>query len=181
MKGTGGKALLVPTPCNAGGLRDKDFAIPKGQRGEVKKSCCGGTTGSREHLSRHRPEQACPVTPPGVSLCPRGPPLHSLLDSSSRSTLTPRRVLQWPASTNCLLPLTFFHLLPGKQNTTLLKPPQHCKAIILQFNMEEREVAQLCPALCNPRDCNPLGSSIHEILQARILEWVAISFSRGSS
>lgn len=50
LKGTGGKALLVPTPCNAGGLRDKDFAIPKGQRGEVKKSCCGGTTGSREHL-----------------------------------------------------------------------------------------------------------------------------------
>ena len=129
----------------------------------------------------HRPEQACPVTPPGVSLCPRGPPLHSLLGSSSRSTLTPRHVLQWPASTNCLLPLTFFHLLPGKQNTTLQKPPQHCKAIILQFNMEEREVAQLCPALCKPRDCNPPRSFVLLILQARILEWIATSFSRGSS
>ena len=38
-----------------------------------------------------------------------------------------------------------------------------------------------CPAFCNPLDCNPPGSSVHGILQARILEWVAISFSRGSS
>ena len=34
---------------------------------------------------------------------------------------------------------------------------------------------------CDPMDCNPPGSSVHGILQARILEWVAISFSRGSS
>ena len=42
-------------------------------------------------------------------------------------------------------------------------------------------VAKLCPTLCKPMDCNPLGSSAHGISQARILEWVAISFSRGSS
>ena len=42
------------------------------------------------------------------------------------------------------------------------------------------EVAQLCLTLCDPVDCSPPGSSIHGILQARILEWVAISFSRGS-
>ena len=42
-------------------------------------------------------------------------------------------------------------------------------------------VAQLCPTLCDPMDCSPPGSSIHGILQARILEWVAIPFSRGSS
>ena len=35
--------------------------------------------------------------------------------------------------------------------------------------------------LCDPMDCSPPGSSVHGILQARILEWVAISFSRGSS
>ena len=40
---------------------------------------------------------------------------------------------------------------------------------------------QLCPTLCNPVDYSPPGSSVHGILQARILEWVAISFSRGSS
>ena len=45
----------------------------------------------------------------------------------------------------------------------------------------ESEVAQLCPTLCDPMDCSLLGSSIYGIFQARILEWVAISFSRRSS
>ena len=40
---------------------------------------------------------------------------------------------------------------------------------------------QLCLTLCDPMDCSPQGSSVHGISQARILEWVAISFSRGSS
>ena len=39
-------------------------------------------------------------------------------------------------------------------------------------------VAQSCPTLCDPVDRNPPGSSIHGVLQARILEWVAISFCR---
>ena len=43
------------------------------------------------------------------------------------------------------------------------------------------EVAQWCPTLCDPMDCSLPGSSIHGIFQARVLEWVAISFSRGSS
>ena len=45
----------------------------------------------------------------------------------------------------------------------------------------ESEVAQSCLTLCNPVDCSPPGFSVHGILQARILEWVAISFSRRSS
>ena len=40
---------------------------------------------------------------------------------------------------------------------------------------------QSCPTLCNPMDCSPPDSSVYRIFQARILEWVAISFSRGSS
>ena len=47
--------------------------------------------------------------------------------------------------------------------------------------MKWSKVAQSCPTLCNPVDCSLPGSSVHGILQARILEWVAISFSRGSS
>ena len=39
-------------------------------------------------------------------------------------------------------------------------------------------VAQLCLTLCDPMDCSPPGSSVHGIFQARILEWVAVSFSR---
>ena len=42
-------------------------------------------------------------------------------------------------------------------------------------------VAQFCWTFYDPMDCSPPGSSVHEILQARILEWVAIPFSRGSS
>ena len=42
-------------------------------------------------------------------------------------------------------------------------------------------IVQSCLTLCNPMHCSPPGFSVHDILQARILEWVAISFSRGSS
>ena len=42
-------------------------------------------------------------------------------------------------------------------------------------------VTQLCLTLCDTMDCSPPGSSVHGIFQARILEWVAIPFSRGSS
>ena len=43
------------------------------------------------------------------------------------------------------------------------------------------KVAQSCLTLCDPMDCSLPGSSVHGIFQARVLEWVAISFSRGSS
>ena len=46
---------------------------------------------------------------------------------------------------------------------------------------EESEVTQLCPTLCDPMDCSLPGSSDHGIFQARVLKWVAMSFSRGSS
>ena len=42
-------------------------------------------------------------------------------------------------------------------------------------------VAHWCPTLCDPIDCSPSGSSVHGVVQARMLEWVAISFPRGSS
>ena len=45
----------------------------------------------------------------------------------------------------------------------------------------ESEVIQSCPTLCNPMDYSLPGSSLHGILQERVLEWVAISFTRGSS
>ena len=65
----------------------------------------------------------------------------------------------------------------------------HCRWILYhwatreahRWNEIESEVAQSCPTLCNLVDCSLPGSSVHGILQARILEWVAISSSRGSS
>ena len=43
------------------------------------------------------------------------------------------------------------------------------------------EIAQSCPTVCGPVDCSLPGSTVHGIIQERILEWVAISYSRGSS
>ena len=42
-------------------------------------------------------------------------------------------------------------------------------------------VAQSCPTLCDPMDYSSPGSSVHGVFQARILKWIAISFSKGSS
>ena len=50
-----------------------------------------------------------------------------------------------------------------------------------RLSLSESEVAQSCLTLCDAMDCSLPGFSVHGILQARILEWVAISFSRGSS
>ena len=49
------------------------------------------------------------------------------------------------------------------------------------FTETETEVAQSCPTLCDPMDCSLQGFSVHGTFQARVLEWVAIAFSRGSS
>ena len=59
--------------------------------------------------------------------------------------------------------------------------PLYFVAQMLQLWPLVSEVAQSCLTLCDPMDCSLLGSSIHGIFQAGILEWVAISFSRGSS
>ena len=61
-------------------------------------------------------------------------------------------------------------------NTTFLG-----KWIIHENEVKWSEVAKLCPTLCDSMDCSILCSSVHGIFQARVLEWVAISFSRGSS
>ena len=53
------------------------------------------------------------------------------------------------------------------------------RACFLDSSAGKKKVAQFCPS--DPMDCSPPGSSVHGISQARILEWVAISFSRGFS
>ena len=54
-------------------------------------------------------------------------------------------------------------------------------SLVAQMVKKKSEVAQSCPTLCDPVDCSLPGSSVHGIFRARILEWVTISFSRGSS
>ena len=66
----------------------------------------------------------------------------------------------------------------GWATFTLLHREQSISLFLLKVKVK---VAQLCPALCNPMDCSLPGSSVHGILQARILEWVAVPFSGRSS
>ena len=57
-------------------------------------------------------------------------------------------------------------------------------ALVFRFALSIAVVvlaAQSCATVCNPIDCSPLGPSVHGILQARILEWIDIFFSRESS
>ena len=67
---------------------------------------------------------------------------------------------------------------------TLLYCWWECKLVqplwrtVWRFLESESEVVQLCPTLCGPMDCSLPYSFIHGIFQARVLEWVAISFSR---
>ena len=60
----------------------------------------------------------------------------------------------------------------------VLKKARKKKSISI---VDRSEVTQSCPTLCSPVDCSLPGSSLHGILQVGILEWVSISFSRGSS
>ena len=60
-------------------------------------------------------------------------------------------------------------------------PQDWKRSVFIPIPKKWSEVAQSCPTLCDPMDCSLPGSSVHGILQARILEPVDISFSRGSS
>ena len=81
----------------------------------------------------------------------------------------------------CPLPLEIPSHLP--LHSTLLG----CHRVQIQIsrvfygNVYVSLVTQLCPTLWDPMDCSLPGSSVHGIFQARILEWIATSFSRGSS
>ena len=82
-------------------------------------------------------------------------------------------------------------VLPQRQKPTrLLRPwdsPGKNTGVGCHFLLQcmkvksESEVAQSCPTPSDPMDCSPPSSSVHGILQARILEWVAISFSISSN
>ena len=75
-------------------------------------------------------------------------------------------------------------LCPSSRSVSLTSPlsrPASWCFLWWMLVSQRREVAQSCPTLCNPMDQSLPVSSIHGIFQARVLEWVAISFSSGSS
>ena len=73
-----------------------------------------------------------------------------------------------------------FHPIPKKGNAKECSN-YHTITLISHAAAAAAKLLQSCPTLCDPRDGSPPGSPIPGILQATTLEWVAISFSRGSS
>ena len=81
----------------------------------------------------------------------------------------------------------FQHPFHSSISCELLRLFTYCFVLFIpsQYNVKyvcmRAKSLQLCPTLCDPMDCSPPGSSVHGILQARILEWVAMPSSKGSS
>ena len=67
----------------------------------------------------------------------------------------------------------------GKRRKQVQAIPQCEDGRLSLFTLVCVSVAQPCLTLCNPMDCSPSGSSVHGILQARILEWIAYAFLQG--
>ena len=74
-------------------------------------------------------------------------------------------------------------LTAGLRRVVTARPPsgRHVRSLEAGIFCVLAELLQLCPTLSDPMDCILPGSSVRGILQARILEWVAMPFSRGPS
>ena len=105
----------------------------------------------------------CLVAKSSLILCD---PMDCSAPGSSIHGISQARILKWVA-------ISFSRGIFPTQglNLGLL----HCRQCVCAKSL------QSCPTLCDPVDCSPPGSSVHGILQARILEWVTMPFSRGPS
>ena len=78
----------------------------------------------------------------------------------------------------CATPQMAAHQAPHPWDSPGKNTGVGCHFLLQRMKVKrESEAAQSCPALSNPKDCSLPGSSIHEIFQARVLEWGAIAFS----
>ena len=146
---------------------------------------------------RSRLTSTCPILP--SFSCPPRPPwatLSGVLDSWGH----------WEVGGGSCLPLSWLRLVPlqshrygrgprrelSHSRASLLPQPLGAAGIflykhptcLLAFALPKRACThakslQSCSTLCDPMDCSPPGSSVHAVLQARILEWVAMASSRG--
>ena len=131
----------------------------------------GGVALTRRPRQRHFP-QPWPPSPPGrqprPGPCSCGPFCCSCPRPGTHTSVCghlPGGLDDSPSGVGCDPALLPPSILPGARGTK--------GQLLLSF--------RACLTLCDPMDCSPPGSSVPGILQPRILEWVAISFSRGSS
>ena len=101
---------------------------------------------------------------------PDSPQLEKAQEQQQRPSQKKKKIYMEPQKT----PNSQSNLEKDKQNSGF---ELYCKPITISMCL----CAQSCLTLFNPMECSPAGSSVHGIFQARKLEWVAISFSRGCS
>ena len=127
--------------------------------------------------------QSCLTLSYCIDCNPPGSSVHGILQA---------RILEWvamPSSKGSIFPTQgsnlgllhctqiLYHL--SQQGSPLVFP--HITCLFRVVLVSEVKVTQSCPTLCDPVNCSPPGCSVQGILQARILEWVAMPSSRGSS
>ena len=111
--------------------------------------------------------QLCPTYCDPMDCSPQGSSVHGISQA---------RILEWVA-------ISFSNLRSGSCDkpkgfqSPLWMPTRNSVLSSIYAAAAAAKSLQSCPTLCNPRDGSPPGSSVHRILQERILEWVAISFS----
>ena len=117
--------------------------------------------------------QSCPTRRDPMNCSPPGSSIRGIFQA---------RVLEWE-TTHGLVYFTNAESQRCRDISTqgITKGSKGEPRISWVFAWKKSEVAQSCPTLYDPMDCSLSGSSIHEIFQARVLEWIAMSFSRGSS
>ena len=125
--------------------------------------------------------QSCPTPSDPMDCTLPGPSIHGIFQA---------RVLEWVATTFSVGVCSFhWNSQPRKmtfqrlwlQTGTELGVKKCCPLVGIICNYNLTAGAQSCPTLCDPMEGSVPGSAVRGIFQARILEWAAISFSRGYS
>ena len=130
-----------------------------------------------------RPGQAAPGRKLLLGHHTRGPLSQNALLQNTCSTPLPQLLAPTPRGASPPVPPeTKTPLQPPHTHPPLpfLSFPPRCLHRLLKYVLS-CACSQACPTLCDPVDCSPPGSSVRGILQARMLEWVAMPSSRGSS
>ena len=147
------------------------------QFSSVQFSCSVVSNSLRPHESQHaRPPR--PSSTPGIhsNSRPSSQWCHPVISSS----VVPFSSCPQPLPASESFPMSQL-FAAGGQSTGVSALASFLPENTQDWSPLECTVPRSCPTLCNPTDCSLLGSSVHVILQARILEWIAISSSRGSS
>ena len=144
-----------------------DWAVAWNQSTEGR--ACSTADASRKVTHRER-EQSQPGETESWSSVSRG----TMGEESRRGgDLLLSFLVTFQSTVRCLCSCCCFAPSFIKCTSTLSRMSLFCSSCVLCL------VIQLCPTLCDPMDCNPPRSCVHGILQARVLEWVAVPFSRG--